>query len=1020
MICHGRHLWACVPLLALFVTNALAQRPTTDADAMRQDAELTDVFFGNGQTGWAVGDRGVIWHTIDAGRNWNLQPTTVDCRLESICFISPKLGWAAGRTTTPYAHSTRGVVLQTQDGGRTWREQQRVLLPGLTQIRFFDNRRGVALGDSSAMYPSGVFTTDDGGRSWSNVPADRMQSWTAGDFSGPHSGILVGRQGALSVMWRRELRPSRTPSLGLRGVRSVQLVTPRDGWLVGDGGLVLRTADSGVTWQTPTRELPVKVAQQFDFHDVAARGSHCWIVGTPGTKVMYSGDDGQSWHGFSTGQPLPLRAVTFSDPQHGWAVGSLGTILATRDGGRTWRRQRGGGARAALLGLFGRPRDVPLALFTKLCGNEGYLGRVELLGREDVASVRPNSALAATRAHEALVGVGASGASGAWQFPLREEGLKLSAKKIVADLDQAHDGRGIALAEQHLVSRIRMWRPEVIVTHDADPNGDDPLDHLVNQLVLRAVEKAADETLYRDQLIHAGLAPWQTKKVFSSLPTDDSGTVTLSTSVLAPRLGGSLAERTAKLQGLVLDKYEAPPATMGFQLLVNRLGKQSSRRDFFHGILLQPGGDARRLLGEAPQHALDAQRRMAQLRRNLQQIMVRSKDNRFTGAQWLGQVDALTRPLNSASAGEIIYQLARQYHRQGRPELAAETMQLLVERYHQHPLAESALTWLVQYYASSENAWREQKKQQFGVQQAAFAQSTAASRTGQIVPTTAQVGRSLDDAKQNDRPGKAAAWGIRISKQRPALFARPEIRFPLAAAHRSQGLHQQAQRYILQTVRTRPHDAWWQCARAEQWLAEAKGVATKPIANAYRTATKPKLDGQLDDATWRGARPIAIQSASAQPGQSTATAMISYDDAFLYLAVRCPRAAGVKYAKSNSMRPRDPDLSDHDRVDLFLDLDRDYTTFYRLTIDHRGWVSEACWGDVSWNPKWFVAAGQDGQFWTAEAAIPLAELTGQHPKPRDVWALGIQRIIPGDEVQSWTQPAAVEPVGQGFGQLIFQ
>ena len=36
--------------------------------AAREDAELADVFFLDRHRGWAVGDRGVIWHTSDGGR----------------------------------------------------------------------------------------------------------------------------------------------------------------------------------------------------------------------------------------------------------------------------------------------------------------------------------------------------------------------------------------------------------------------------------------------------------------------------------------------------------------------------------------------------------------------------------------------------------------------------------------------------------------------------------------------------------------------------------------------------------------------------------------------------------------------------------------------------------------------------------------------------------------------------------------------------------------------------------------
>ena len=40
---------------------------------MLDDAELTDVFFLDPDQGWAVGDRGVILHTEDGGRHWQVQ-----------------------------------------------------------------------------------------------------------------------------------------------------------------------------------------------------------------------------------------------------------------------------------------------------------------------------------------------------------------------------------------------------------------------------------------------------------------------------------------------------------------------------------------------------------------------------------------------------------------------------------------------------------------------------------------------------------------------------------------------------------------------------------------------------------------------------------------------------------------------------------------------------------------------------------------------------------------------------------
>jgi hypothetical protein len=107
-------------------------------------------------------------------------------------------------------------------------------------------------------------------------------------------------------------------------------------------------------------------------------------------------------------------------------------------------------------------------------------------------------------------------------------------------------------------------------------------------------------------------------------------------------------------------------------------------------------------------------------------------------------------------------------------------------------------------------------------------------------------------------------------------------------------------------------------------------------------------------------------------------------------------------------------------VTLLIDIDRDYASYFSLTIDHRGWPADSCFGDTTWNPQWFIAVAGVDQFWTAEAAIPLAELTPKKPQVRDVWALGVQRVIPRVTLQSFTKPASVEPRPEAMGLMVFE
>ena len=60
-----------------------------------------------------------------------------------------------------------------------------------------------------------------------------------------------------------------------------------------------------------------------------------WAAGTGG-KVVQSRNGGKSWVSQPTGTPHNLLGIAAWDPQHAAAVGNLGTIIVTADGGERW------------------------------------------------------------------------------------------------------------------------------------------------------------------------------------------------------------------------------------------------------------------------------------------------------------------------------------------------------------------------------------------------------------------------------------------------------------------------------------------------------------------------------------------------------------------------------------------------------------------------------------------------------------------------------------------------------------
>ncbi len=203
----------------------------------------------------------------------------------------------------------------------------------------------------------------------------------------------------------------------------------------------------------------------------------------------------------------------------------------------------------------------------------------------------------------------------------------------------------------------------------------------------------------------------------------------------------------------------------------------------------------------------------------------------------------------------------------------------------------------------------------------------------------------------------------------------------------------------------------------------------KPLGTCKHTEVRPLLDGKLDDDCWRDVKPmpLAVAAAAADKpdevkafGEAFKTeTRFAYDEHFLYVAVSCSHPTGLK-VDPVAKRTRDANLAGHDRVDILIDLDRDYQTYYRFQVDHRGCLAEDCWGDKNWNPKYFVAFNSTDTGWTAEIAIPIQELTGDRPSHGKTWAANISRIVPGKGMQTWSGPADDTPRPEGMGLLQFR
>ena len=1067
-----------------------------------EDAALHDLACPDPQYAWAVGDQGAIWHTDDGGAHWRQQASGVRCSLQGVWFVNRQIGWAVGGQWQPYCAATGAVVLRTDDGGHSWHSLP-TLMPALCQVQFFDSRHGLAWGHGSGNKPSGLFATDDGGHHWRALGDGPQRLWLGGHFvaglatepakAGSRQpatvpdGVVVGPAGRAAQLVGGEYQPLRGDPFANRPLRDVRLLPPTSGWLVGDGGLVLGTSDLGHSWQTVPSLVPGQLGQR-DFHTVAVRDRQVWLAGSPGTHILYSADGGQTWQQQPTGSQAPIQRVRFASARQGWAVGSLGTILASHDSGRTWQIQHQGGQRVALLGLFATAHDLPLLTLAKLSREEGYRVAVRILFEPQNDPARPDLNLE-TRLHASLGSLYVDSATAAWQFSLPSDRLQLTPLELAKELNRRHDGQAAQHLVADLVRRIRLWRPEAVLIPGAKPDREPqrPLDTILRQAVLAAVEQAADPTQQIDQITRLGLAPWRVQRVLGWIPggglhqrasATGENRLRVTAEEIAYHSGQTLGNLTRVARGLLAGSrsgWNAPltareqqaarnrdqPAwdpqaesAETFVVLANRHGAAVGG-NLLSGLNLAPGGAARRrpaaltgaLLADGGFGKL---RRQAQRQRNLRRLLQAPSGDLSPEAQRT-QVARQADTLNRTAGAALLEELAWQYRAEGQLDRTADMLQRLLRHAPKDPLAGSALQWLVAYYASGETAHIMRHVQASPVRQASASGPEAQAAASSAGRPAANAGVVASSFTGNLAPEDRLAMAVQLAKlvTTPTLAADPTIRWPLAVAQRKRGFTKNAKRTMLILSHRAADNPWQACAQAEAWLARpGQDPPRKPIATCRRAEQPPHLDGRLDEALWQAARPLRLtggqwesaarkgkgemekvesgerrlagKEAGTELKERQANVRIAYDAAYLYLAIRCAKVVGVDYSGDDRPRPRDGDLSAHDRIRLLLDIDRDYRSYYELTIDARGWTAESCYGNTHWNPQWFVASGGDRHTWTAEAAIPLGELVGDPVRPRHVWAVAIDRVVPEAGLQTWVGPTFDQPGPENFGLLIFE
>ncbi len=284
---------------------------------------------------FAPGPKGVLGKTTDGGRSWMRGPVPTSQDVLDVSFPT---------VTDGYALDVSGGVFNTTDGGDSWK----TLDTGSTA-----RAHAVYAASPSVVMvigPTGVRRSTDSGGSFSTVRGDAVVRTPLDDVDRASGAIVAwGAQDVIvsadqGATWKAVLKPGKykkvkgkKKKVNRLGVRSVDFVDARHGFLLDTAGRLWRTANGGKAWT----ELPgVGTDQARGMSFSSAQKGYLVIstfgdVRTPTGFLLRTDDGGATWHPqFVESQVIPDHGVAGAAGTD-YLLGGQQALLFSTTGGDT-------------------------------------------------------------------------------------------------------------------------------------------------------------------------------------------------------------------------------------------------------------------------------------------------------------------------------------------------------------------------------------------------------------------------------------------------------------------------------------------------------------------------------------------------------------------------------------------------------------------------------------------------------------------------------------------------------------
>ncbi len=1004
-----------------------ADKPQSVADGELRACQVVSV-----DSAWAVGDRGLILSTNDAGKHWEIQHHRSDAIHYGVCFSDELTGYVVGGTIDPYSHRSSGVVLTTIDGGKTW-EHVPNELPRLTGVQLIEPGHLLAWGDWSDYYQSALFESMDGGQTFSGrpIPCGHIQ------------GAAIGLDGVLVLVDRAgkihrsenglEFDTVNLPTTPFEPIRFCKVV---DGvwWLGGEAGKLFRSQNSRVWEQL---ELPGTAEDRslYSLADITGAGKRIWVVGQPGNVIWSSTDLGNTWEVLATANRTAIHSVSVLNGDLLLTCGTMANLFASRNGGKAWWSQHQSGTRNAVLNISSTHSGVAWDFMAHVIHDAKRHASAIVLHDQHFDERTGQLPELAARFEIAGKTVGLAQARVMASMPVSNlyAGIRQNDLGYYPSQTNPNKSDSIALVEttpliKRIVFEIRNARPDVVVTN-CNVTGT-----ALEMRTALAVDKAVSLAGRRDFKVFSSSSriPEEAWEPQRTVIRGANAGVQYAPSVMldSNEVLGSVINRIKPLME-TRGTVSLPDKRYNYRNLGAKNGPTWTKP--LEGLIL----DQATQLSERQK---TSQRLPMVTATSLwfgwKQFVELDSGNPLTPDRvWDSKIKAAAKEVDPASISPVLLDMAISCRRSGDWNRWQAALEFLLERDSESPAAESAF-WELMVHTGSIEVKRMIASQRQAIEQrnhdglnstaanlqqaSPFAKAPSESNAVQPAAFSNSV-RLLPIATDRD-----LSEFTRVLSKWPDAFAnrRSDPRWGWLIASRYREMQQRKESANVSVNLGRSYADFWPTlspyvlgwnpiSKIEREMLNASTAppqmvskqSTSPSSKSARsvaslpwTSERPYLDGKADEAFWETAARVEIRDPWASPNARPTTIRFSRDDKFLYLFSEAPVSSTQRSKKEQK---RDSIKADEDQIRLRIDLDRDYASWFELSWSASGNSSDALNDMPRWNPaNWYLATRDEGNTWCTEIAVELEQLiaggdTAVQNWANRAWAFNVIRVVPG-------------------------